>query len=368
MEQLRSARGVEAAGIEPTARPAAGRPRPREVAVALPADGAERKGLSVVVPVYDEREALPELYRRLAETLDDLPLSTEIIFADDGSRDGSGAVLDGFAGADPRVRVLHLSRNYGQTAALMAAMRDCTGDIIVPMDGDGQNDPADIPRLLAKLDEGYDVVSGWRRAREDRALTRRLPSVLANRLISRLLRVPLHDYGCTLKAYRREVVEDVRLYGEMHRFIPVYAAWEGARVTELAVAHRPRRFGRSKYGLGRVSRVMLDLLLVYFIDRAFDRPIQFFGKIALAFLGLSLATFAWALVLKFGFGASLVQTPLPLLAAVIGLSGILFLLLGIIAEVQVRIYFEARGRPPYRIRRVVQHEAAPAMRAVPRRW
>jgi glycosyltransferase involved in cell wall biosynthesis len=324
--------------------------------------------ISVLIPVYDEAAILPELYRELSATLERLPLSAEIIFADDGSKDGSAAVLDGFAESDPRVRILHLSRNYGQTAALMAAIANSTGDVIIPMDGDGQNDPADIPRLLAKLAEGFDVVSGWRVAREDNRLTRRLPSALANRLISALLRVPLHDYGCTLKAYRREVVEDVRLYGEMHRFIPIYAGWEGARVTELAVAHRPRRFGKSKYGLGRVARVMLDLLLVYFIDRAFDRPMQFFGKIALAFLGLSLLIFGWAVVLKFAFGTSLIQTPLPLLAAVTGLSGILFLLLGLSAEVQARIYYEARGRPPYKIKRIVQHATLLQRSAAPHRW
>src|SRR5262249_14701809 len=240
-----------------------------------------------------------------------LPQSAEIVFADDGSSDGSGALLDGFAADDPRVRVLHLARNYGQTAALMAGIQNSTGDVVIPMDGDGQNDPADIPRLLAKLADGYDVVSGWRQARQDRALTRRLPSVVANRLISRLLRVRLHDYGCTLKAYRREVVEDVRLYGEMHRFIPIFAAREGARVTEIPVAHHPRRYGESKYGLGRVARVMLDLLLVYFIDRAFDRPIQFFGKFGLGFLILSMLTFALALGLRFGMDISLIQTPLP---------------------------------------------------------
>src|SRR6516164_1224440 len=284
--------------------------------------------ISVVIPVYDEAEALPELYRALASTLDRLPQSAEIIFADDGSRDGSGAALDGFAERDQRVRVLHLSRNYGQTAALMAAIQNSTGDIIIPMDGDGQNDPGDIPRLLAKLDEGYDVVSGWRMTRQDDALTRRLPSVIANRLISGLLHVPLHDYGCTLKAYRREVIEDVRLYGEMHRFIPIYAAWEGARVTELVITHRPRRFGRSKYGIGRIVRVLLE----------------------------------------YAAAVTLIQTPLPLLAATIGLSGILFLLLGIIAEVQARIYFEARGRPPYKIRRVVQHRTQPQRMTSLRRW
>jgi glycosyltransferase involved in cell wall biosynthesis len=314
--------------------------------------------ISVVIPVYNEEEALPVFYRALAEALDRLPQSAEIIFADDGSRDGSAATLDGFAEGDPRVRVLHLSRNYGQTAALMAAIQNSTGDVIIPMDGDGQNDPADIPRLLAKLAEGYDVVSGWRTARQDGALTRRLPSLIANWLISALLRVPLHDYGCTLKAYRREVLEDVRLYGEMHRFIPIYAVWEGARVTEIAVSHHRRRFGKSKYGIGRIARVPLDLLMVYYIDRAFDRPIQFFGRLGLVFLALSVTTFAGAVVLKYTYGASLIQTPLPLLAAVIGLSGVLFLLLGIIAEVQAWIYYEARGRPPYKIRRVVQHPAS----------
>jgi len=324
--------------------------------------------ISLVIPIYNEAEGLPDLNRAVSETLDRLPQSTEIVFVDDGSKDGSASVLDEFAAADPRVRVLHLARNYGQTAALMAGFQNSTGDVVIPMDGDGQNDPADIPRLLDKLAEGFDVVSGWRQARHDRALTRRLPSLVANRLISAVLHVRLHDYGCTLKAYRREVVEDVRLYGEMHRFIPIYAAWEGARVTEIPVAHHPRRFGKSKYGFGRVARVMLDLLIMYFIDRAFDRPIQFFGKIGLGFLGVSALIFAWALVLKFNFGVSFIQTPLPLLAAAISLSGILFILLGVIAEVQARIYFEVRGRPSYKIRRVVEHSPAPRRKAAARRW
>jgi len=324
--------------------------------------------LSIVIPVYNEVEALPSLYVALVETLDRLNKSAEIIFADDGSTDGSGPCLDDFAAKDPRVRVLHLSRNYGQTAALMAAIQSSSGDVIIPMDGDGQNDPADIPRLLDKLNEGFDVVSGWRTAREDAALSRRLPSILANWLISRVLRVQLHDYGCTLKVYRREVVEDVRLYGEMHRFIPIYAAWEGASVAELPVGHHPRRFGKSKYGLARVARVLLDLFILYFIDRAFDRPIQFFGKFAMAFLLLSFGSFGWAVVLKYAYDVSLIQTPLPLLAATIGLSGILFLLLGIMAEVQVRTYFEACGKPPYKVRRVVQHAMIPRLRVAPQRW
>jgi glycosyltransferase involved in cell wall biosynthesis len=323
--------------------------------------------ISIVIPVYNEVDAVSELYRMLKEVLDRLGKSTEILFIDDGSRDGSSAALDELALSDARVEVLHLRRNYGQTAAIMAGFQHCTGDVIVPMDGDGQNDPADIPRLLDKLSEGFDVVSGWRTVRND-TFSRRLPSAMANRLISSLLGVRLHDYGCTLKAYRREVIEDVRLYGEMHRFIPIYAAWEGARVTELPVTHHARLHGKSKYGFGRISRVFLDLVILYFIDRAFDRPMQFFGKLGLAFWGLALLTLGWAAVLKFGYGVSLIQTPLPLLAATIGLSGVLFILLGIIAEVLTRIYFEARGKPPYKIERVSQHSAVGHATVVARKW
>jgi len=323
--------------------------------------------ISVVIPVYNEVEALPELHQALTDALDRISQSAEIVFVDDGSSDGSAAVLDGLAHADARVQVLHLRRNYGQTAALMAAFQHSTGDVIIPMDGDGQNDPGDIPRLLDKLSEGFDVVSGWRTPREDR-FSRRLPSVVANRLTSALLGVPLHDYGCTMKAYRREVIEDIRLYGEMHRFIPIYAAWEGASVTELPVSHHARRHGKSKYGLGRISRVFLDLVIMYFIDRAFDRPMQFFGKLGLAFWGLAGLTFVWAMVLKFGYEVSLIQTPLPLLAATIGLSGVLFILLGLIAEVQARIYFEARGKPPYKVKSVTRQSADVRPTVLASRW
>ena len=323
--------------------------------------------ISVVIPVYNEVEALPELHQALTDALDRISQSAEIVFVDDGSSDGSATVLDTLAHADARVQVLHLRRNYGQTAALMAAFQHSTGDVIIPMDGDGQNDPGDIPRLLDKLSEGFDVVSGWRTPREDR-FSRRLPSVVANRLTSALLGVPLHDYGCTMKAYRREVIEDIRLYGEMHRFIPIYAAWEGASVTELPVSHHARQHGKSKYGLGRISRVFLDLVIMYFIDRAFDRPMQFFGKLGLAFWGLAGLTFVWAVVLKFGYEVSLIQTPLPLLAATIGLSGVLFILLGLIAEVQARIYFEARGKPPYKVKSVTRQSADVRPTVLASRW
>jgi glycosyltransferase involved in cell wall biosynthesis len=236
------------------------------------------------------------------------------------------------------------------------------------MDADGQNDPADIPRLMAKLDEGFDVVSGWRRNRDDKALSRVLPSRIANGLISRVMGVRLHDYGCTMKAYRRDVIEDVRLYGEMHRFIPIFAAWEGAKVTELPVTHHARQFGHSKYGIGRVLRVLLDLLTLFFIDRALDRPMQFFGKIGVGALVLSVLIFLWALSLRLAFGTSLIQTPLPLLAATTGLSGILFLLLGIIAEIMTRTYFETRGRSPYKIRSVSRHASIETPAEPPRKW
>ncbi len=325
--------------------------------------------VSVIIPVYNEVEGLEALHTSLTIALDSLPVSFEIIFCNDGSTDGSAEVLDRLASRDCRVTVVHLRRNFGQTAAMMAAIQRSVGNVIVPMDADGQNDPEDIGRLLEKLAEGFDVVSGWRVAREDRALTRRLPSVVANRLISRLLGVPLHDYGCTLKAYRREVIEDVRLYGEMHRFIPIYAFWEGARVAELPVRHHPRRFGHSKYGLGRVARVVLDLMILVFLDRASDRPMQFFGKFALAAFAAALGAFAFALALKWINGTSLIQTPLPLLAATVGLSGVLFLLLGLLAEVQARTYYEARGKPPYKVRAVIRQEGGASMREhVEPRW
>jgi glycosyltransferase involved in cell wall biosynthesis len=323
--------------------------------------------ISIVIPVFNEVDALRALHRLLCAALERIAQSVEIVFCDDGSDDGSADLLDEIAASDLRISVVHLRRNYGQTAAIMAGIRRSAGAIIIAMDADGQNDPADIGRLIAKLDEGFDVVSGWRTDREDRALSRKLPSMICNRLLSGLLGGHLHDYGRTLKAYRREFIEDVRLYGEMHRFIPIYAKWEGARVAELPVQHHARKSGKSKYGLGRVARVILDVLILYFLDRAFDRPIQFFGKLGFLFFGLSSLVMLWALGLKYLANVSLIQTPLPLLAAIIGLSGILFILLGVMAEMQMRTYFESCGKPPYKVRNVVQHPSAPG-RAEPVRW
>lgn len=314
--------------------------------------------LSVIIPIYDERDNIAPLHESLTGVLLGLGREYEIIFVDDGSNDGSGEILDTLADRDKKVRVIHLRRNYGQTAAIMAAISHSQGGVIIPMDGDLQNDPADIPRLLTKLDEGFDVVSGWRKDRKDKAITRLLPSRAANWIISWIMGVKLHDYGCTLKAYRREVIKNVRLYGEMHRFIPIYAAWEGAKVGELAVSHNARKHGVSKYGLGRVIRVMLDILVLYFIDRSFDRPIQFFGKIGMLSLFLSGSAFIWAVILKVYYATDFILTPLPLLAASLGISGIMFMLLGVIAEIQSRTYFESQGKTTYAVKSVHNLESS----------
>lgn len=306
--------------------------------------------ISVLVPVLDEEESIKPLYDSLVQVFSEANLQYEIIYVNDGSTDSSMAILDRIAASDWHVKVIHMRRNYGQTAALMAGIRASRGSIIIPMDGDLQNDPTDIPRLLAKLEEGYDVVSGWRKKREDNAATRRIPSILANILISAVFRVRLHDHGCTLKAYRRDVVENIRLYGEMHRYLPVYASWEGARVTEIPVAHHARRHGRSKYGLGRVFRVLLDVALLYFMDRAFDRPMQFFGKLGGFSLLVSFLLGVWALWMKFAQLRDLVQSPLPVLVTGFALAGVLFILLGVLAEMQMRIYFATQERLPYSIK------------------
>jgi glycosyltransferase involved in cell wall biosynthesis len=307
--------------------------------------------LSILIPIFDEEASIEPLHAKLIEVLDDLSHEYEVIFVNDGSSDGSAQKLDDLAEMDKNICVIHLRRNYGQTAAIMAGIISSRGDVLIPMDGDLQNDPIDIPHLLEKLDEGYDVVSGWRKNREDKAISRRLPSAIANRLISWVFGVKLHDYGCTLKAYRRDVIGNVRLYGEMHRFIPIYAQWEGARIAEIPVTHHARKHGVSKYGLGRVTRVLLDILVLYFIGKSFDRPIQFFGKIGLFSILLAVLSLIWAVVIKVSSGISFILTPLPLLAGTLGIAGVMFLLLGVVAEMQSRTYYESQGKTPYVIKR-----------------
>ena len=310
--------------------------------------------VTVTIPLYNEAENVPVLYERVRTALDSLGRSWELILVNDGSRDGSAALLDAIAARDPRVTIVHFRRNYGQTAAFMAGIDLARGDIIVPMDGDLQNDPADIGKLLGKLDEGFDVVSGWRKDRQDHAIKRNLPSRMANALISRVSGVRLHDYGCSLKAYRRDVLEGVKLYGEMHRFVPIYASWNGARVTEMPVQHHPRLHGESKYGLERVLKVLLDLLVVKFLFRYAGKPIYVFGGFGFLSILASVIAGVWALGLKFIGGVSLIQTPLPLFAVFLGAVGVLSILMGLLAEMLNRTYHESQGKAVYRIGRIVR--------------
>jgi glycosyltransferase involved in cell wall biosynthesis len=318
--------------------------------------GAAAVAITVTIPLYNEAENIPILYERLTAALERIGRSWEVILVDDGSTDGSAALLDALAARDARIVVVHFRRNYGQTAAFMAGMDLARGQIVVPMDGDLQNDPDDIARLLAKLDEGSDVVSGWRKDRKDAAIKRNLPSRIANRLISWVSGVHLHDYGCSLKAYRREVLDGVKLYGEMHRFVPIYAAWNGARVSEIEVTHHPRLHGQSKYGLERVLKVVLDLIVVKFLFHYASKPIYVFGGFGLLAIVLGFVAGVWALGLKWLGGVSLIQTPLPLLSVFLGAVGILSILMGLLAEMLNRTYHESQGKPVYRIARVVRRD------------
>ncbi len=300
--------------------------------------------ISVVVPLYNEALNVDQLYDRLAEILTDPDI--EFIFVDDGSTDSTYARLSDVARRDSRVRVLRFRRNFGQTAALSAGIDHARGRIIVPMDGDLQNDPADVPRLLAKLDEGFDVVSGWRIDRKD-PVRRRLPSMIANRMISLISGVHLHDYGCSLKAYRRQVLEDVRLYGEMHRFVPIYARWQGARVTELPVQHHARTRGKSNYGMERTLKVVLDMIVVKFLSAYATKPIYVFGGFGFLALFASVAVFAVMVYLKLAGIRDFVATPLPLVVVMLLLVGCLSVLLGLVAELTIRTYYESQGKRTY---------------------
>ncbi len=313
--------------------------------------------ITVTIPLYNEAENIPLLYQRVSAAMDALGRSWELVLVNDGSRDSSAGILDEVAARDQRVTVVHFRRNYGQTAAFMAGLDYARGRIIVPMDGDLQNDPADIGKLLSKLDEGYDVVSGWRKDRKDNPMKRNLPSRIANSIISRVSGVPLHDYGCSLKAYRRDVLEGVKLYGEMHRFVPIYASWNGARVAEMEVTHHPRLHGESKYGLERVFKVVLDLLVVKFLFRYASKPIYLFGGFGMLSIILGAFTGIWALVLKLFFGVSLIQTPLPTLTIFLIAIGVLSVLMGLLAEMLNRTYHESQGKAVYRIARVVDRDA-----------
>src|ERR687898_1626325 len=310
----------------------------------------ENPELSIFLPVFNEKPNLAPLHIKLDAALKLLGRTAEIIYVDDGSTDGSLDVLRDIAERDARVKVVALRRNYGQTAAMSAGIDTATGDVLIPMDADLQNDPADIARLLDTLDQGYDVVSGWRKNRQDKAITRKFPSMIANRLISWIGGVPLHDYGCSLKAYRRESLQDVRLYGEMHRFIPIYAAWAGARVTEIPVEHHARTMGKSKYGLSRTLKVVFDLMTIKFMASYQTKPIYVFGMFGMFAFAISLLAGLYAVFLKIIHKADFVQTPLPILAIVMFAVGVQFLLMGLLAEMLVRTYHESQSKAIYAVR------------------
>jgi glycosyltransferase involved in cell wall biosynthesis len=310
--------------------------------------------LSVIVPVYNEKENLNLLFEAVLASLRPLDISWEIVFVDDGSHDGSLELLEEMAAHDhDHVRVVALRRNFGQTAAIAAGIDHSEGEIIVPMDADMQNDPADIPMLLEKIESGYDVVSGWRKDREDAFLTRTLPSRTANGLISLVTGVHLHDYGCTLKAYRREVITGFRIYGEMHRFIPVYANSVGARITEVVVHHHPRKFGKAKYGLERTAKVILDLFTVKFLNSYASKPIYLFGGTGLTLITASGLVLLYLFVRRIFFLISPFESPLFVVSVMVAIFGFQSILMGLIAELMMRTYFESQNKPTYQVRRLI---------------
>ncbi len=313
--------------------------------------------LSLFLPVFDEEDNLRPMHEKIRGALAELGKSAEVIYVDDGSTDSSLKILREIAAEDDRVRVISLRRNYGQTAAMSAGIDASRGEILIPMDADLQNDPKDIARLLEKLDEGYDVVSGWRKNRQDKLVSRKLPSQIANRVISWIGGVKLHDYGCSLKAYRRDVLQDVRLYGEMHRFIPIYASWAGARVTEIPVDHHARTMGKSKYGISRTVKVIFDLMTIKFMAEYHTKPIYVFGTFGFIALFISIISGIYAVFLKFSqhlgfpqFHADFVETPLPILSIVMFAISVQFILMGLLAEMLVRTYHESQDKAIYAVR------------------
>ena len=309
--------------------------------------------LSVVIPLYNEEENVKPLYEQLKATLEEIGREYEIVVVDDGSTDRSFDILKELHQRDKRLKVIRFRRNFGQTAAFAAGFDYSQGEVVVTMDADLQNDPADIPLLLERIEEGYDVVSGWRVKRKDPFLTRRLPSMIANWLISHVTGVHLHDYGCSLKAYRREVVKNVQLYGELHRFIPALASWMGISVAEVPVRHHPRRFGRSKYGLSRTARVLLDLITVRFLLSYSTRPIHIFGGLGLAGFALGMALGAYLSFVKFVLGQSIGGRPLLLLAVLLMVVGVQLISMGLLGELVVRTYYETLNKPIYAVREIL---------------
>lgn len=305
--------------------------------------------ISIIIPIYNEEKNIPSLFENLQNVLTKNSYSHEIVFVDDGSQDNSHAKLLELENKYPIVNIIKFKRNFGQTAAIMAGIENSQGDIIVTMDGDLQNDPKDIPLLIDKLHEGFDVCSGWRKKRKDNWIVRTLPSMVANAIISKIAGVHLNDYGCTLKAYKREFIGGVKLYGEMHRFIPIYAVWQGAKVTEIPVTHHPRKHGRSKYGLERIFKVILDLIVIKFLSSYSQKPIYIFGGFGLLNIFLSFISFAFMGYFKIWGGKTFVETPLPQLVVLFFSMGFISILMGLVAEIQMRTYYESQNKPSYLI-------------------
>jgi glycosyltransferase involved in cell wall biosynthesis len=312
--------------------------------------------LSVVIPAYNEEENVPILYEKLKKVLDSLGQDYEIIFVDDGSTDGTYQRLKQLAEKDSRLKVIRFKRNYGQTAAMSAGFEHAKGDVIITLDADLQNDPEDIPLLLEKLEEGYHVVSGWRKDRKDPFLSRRLPSMIANWLISKITGVHLHDYGCTLKAYRAEVVKDLELFGDMHRFLPALTKRRGAKITEVVVRHHPRMFGKSKYGIGRTVRVLLDIMLVKFLNEYINKPLYMFGGVGFLLLALGLFSLFYLIFIKLFFEEPIGRRPLLILSVLLILAGIQLISTGLLAELLIRIYYRTKDAKPYVIQEKINFE------------
>jgi len=315
--------------------------------------GSAKPYLSIVLPVFNEEENIELQYNRIADAVNPLKLSYEIIFVDDGSSDRSAELLRGIARKDKKVKVVLFRRNFGQTGAMAAGVHYSKGDIIVFMDSDLQNDPGDIGKLIDKINEGYDVVSGWRVDRKDKLISRKIPSRIANRLIARVTGVPLHDLGCSLKAYRGDLLRQVKLYGEMHRFIPVHTSWIGARIAEVPVRHHARQFGESKYGIKRTFKVILDLVTVKFMSSFFTKPMHLFGGTGLVLFMLSIISGVTVVCMKLFLHMNMIRNPLLLLTVMLIILSILFLQIGILAEIMIRIYHESQNKTPFSIKETI---------------
>lgn len=310
------------------------------------------ESISIVVPVYEEEESIPHLYKSIKDVMDKIRRKYEIVFVDDGSKDRTLKLLEDIQKKDSTVVVVSFRRNFGQTAAMAAGFEYSQGDIVITMDADLQNDPNDIPRLLEKIKD-HDVVSGWRKNRQDKFVSRRLPSMMANWLISKVTGVRLHDYGCTLKAYRKEVIKNVRLYGEMHRFIPAIASWVGASITEVETTHHARKFGKSKYGISRTIRVILDLITVKFLQSFSTRPIHAFGPVGLLFGAVGFFIGLYLSFDKLVMGHNIGGRPLLFLGVLLIILGVQFVVMGLLGEMLARVYHESQGKPIFTVKKVL---------------